>query len=510
MNRPPLAGHVIRRHTEESFEDLGRIIHVDEALRGYWWIPFQEKDIHKRRLKHFIKAPKFEEAADPKAEINREDVSLIPYVEDGLPRIPLATLKEMAESKLRPDRRNLKNSIAAMELQWSWIEHLVVGSSIETLLNEETVTAYALSTARAVQVDPRRIVRAVRAYLLGGCMKEALLPRWDRCNPPGKSKLPRTDANGIPLKRAGRKNIGVQNGYAHLAGIALGIGDREKLRKGWKKYKIGKQISVKQAYALTMAEFYGSEVDITAERKTVVLNPAGSIPTLQQFRRHGPGKDPALSAKRINLGAHRFARNERPLTGTTRAGLVAAAQCGQIDSTSDDQNLVSPADRTVRMPQSHNVKVIESYTGYILGVHSGFERPSTMTSLLAIAHAASDKVAFCARYGIEITEEQWLARQLRRVLADNGELKGEAGIETLTSSQASLEFAQAYGAELKGQVESSHHSLSRAGGHQLAGSTQGKSTNGETQTQAPTHASRTRSTWRPSSARSFATTTRSE
>lgn len=474
MSGEPVAGHVIRKHTEDGYQDLGRIVHVLGDRTHYWWIPVPDKDAKGKRLKHFIKAPRVEATANSDAVINQPDVSVVPFVESGLPSIPLARLRELAATNVRRDRRELQRSIDIMETQWSWIERLVVGSPIEYLLDTDAVNAYARQRSEDLGVEDRRIVRAVRLYILGGCMKEALLPRWDRCNAVGKPKLPRRDSSGKHSRRAGRRNLAVQQGHTGLAGIPMAEADRVIMVKGWRKYKVKARLSVEQAWALTMGEFYGAEVEVTDKVWKIRVQREGTYPTLHQFRRHGPGTDPEQKAWRVNLGTHRFARNERALHGSTRDRLVAAGQCGQIDSTSDDQNLVLPVDRTVRMPQSFNTKVLESYTGYILGVYSSFERPSTMTALLAIANSVEDKVAFCDRYGILISDDEWLAMYLRHIRGDNGEHKSEEGIASMEAAEVSLEFVQAYAAEMKGQVESAHHSVARAGGHQTAGSTRGE------------------------------------
>jgi len=233
-------------------------------------------------------------------------------------------------------------------------------------------------------------------------------------------------------------------------------------------------VTVKRAYALTLAEFYSASMKKTSQGLEIALLPEDMVPTIHQFRRHGPGADPAMSVSRINLGQHRYARNHRPLHGTARDGLMAACQLAYIDSTPEDQNLVSQADPTVLMPQSYNTKVIEGYTGYIAGFYSSFERPSTLTALAALGNAEQDKVEFCRRYGVEITSDEWLPLAFKTVRADNGEVKSEEGIHAMSWSEISAEFTQSYAAERKGPVESAHNVVARGAGHLMAGSSQGR------------------------------------
>ncbi len=469
--------HVIRKAVDDRHVDEGVIVHVDDTTGDYWWIPSQQLDKHGERLKHYIKAPRKDAQKSLEARIDSGEASLHRLEPTGLAVIPLAQLREKAEKAAKsPTKRtrNLVESLAFMDEQWSWIAPMVESEPIEVLLNVERVNAYAASRMVEFGVKAEQIVRAVRAYLAGGKKKEALLPGWERRGAPGKSRYPTPKDDNNPLKRAGRRNVAVEAGYAHLAGIQATPEVREKLRLGYRKYKTGKHISVRMAYTMTLAEYWAESVVITDGVRKVTLKPLEELPTYDQFRRHGPGADPANSATRINLGAHRWQRDHRALPGTERDKVVAAAQWGGMDSTSDDQNLVLGIDRTIALSASSNTKVTEGYTGYILGFHSGFERPSTMTALMAIAHSAESKVEFCKRYGIDITDNEWIALHLRRIRGDNGEHKSEGGINSLTKAQISLEFVQSYAAERKGTPESKHQTLHRASGHQLAGSTQGE------------------------------------
>lgn len=466
--------HTIWRKAEDSDTEEGVIIHVEESTGHYWWIPIPGRDKHEKRVKHYIKAPCRAPLEKLQSKLDACEVFLVPTEYTGIKALPLASIEAMAAQPNSKDRRKLKRYLEIMHEQWRWISGLVVGNPIITLLDTETVNAYARRQAKVLGIVPTQVVHAVRAYLIGGVRQEALLPRWDSAGAPGKPRYPTSDSNDEYTKRPGRRNIAVLKGHTDLSGIVATKEVREKLHKGWCKYKTGPNISVETAYALTLGEFWAASVVITDSIRAITLKPQGELPTFDQFNRYGPAEDSTKSATRINIGQHRWDRDHRTLSGTSRDGIVAAGQCGLIDATSDDQNLVLGIDRTVAMPASSNTKVVEAWTGYFLGFYSGFERPSTMTSLLAIAHAAGSKVEFCKRYGVSIKEEEWVALHLRRIRGDNGEHKSESGINSLTAAQVTLEFVESYAAERKGPVESLHQVMHRASGHQMAGSTQGR------------------------------------
>jgi hypothetical protein len=475
MNAHTWTGMVIRQHTEDGFIDLGRIINEDRAAGRYYWIPYPEKAKNDKRLKHHIKRPLAGYMSELEARFGAAhgQVMLVPFVPAGLQQYSEATLREMAADPSREDRRKLDRSLQVMDEQWGWIEPYVVGNSIEDLLNDAAVRAFARHQAQALKIRPKRIVRAIRIYLAGGMVKQALLPRWDRCNGANTPKLPRATKPGQSPKKAGRKNIAVRNGHSDKGGISLSEEVRQILRQGWRTHK-KPGYSAKRAYELTMGQFFNVDVKDCEKGHRITLLPQSELPTIHQFRRHGPGRDPAMSTRRINLGEHRYARNERPLVGTARDGLMAACQKAYIDSTPEDQNLVSSVDPLVRMPQSYNTKVVEAYTGYLAGFYSSFERPSTLTSLAALFHAEQDKVDFCKRYGVDIDPDDWIAVSFRVVQGDNGEAKSEEGIHAMTGAEITAEFTQSYAAELKGPVESAHHVVASGAGHLVAGSSRGR------------------------------------
>ena len=82
---------------------------------------------------------------------------------------------------------------------------------------------------------------------------------------------------------------------------------------------------------------------------------------------------------------------------------------------------------------------------------------------MAILNAAESKVAFCAKYGITITEDEWLPMVFRRYSMDNGEGKNKLTMSTIDEMQSGA----AYGSSRKPSKVPS--SLPRTGGADWAG-----------------------------------------
>ena len=73
---------------------------------------------------------------------------------------------------------------------------------------------------------------------------------------------------------------------------------------------------------------------------------------------------------------------------------------------------------------------------------------------LAIENAASDKVAYCASYGVTITEEEWPCHHIpTAILADRGEMESRSADNLVQMLGIRIENAPPYRADLKGIIE---------------------------------------------------------
>ena len=78
-----------------------------------------------------------------------------------------------------------------------------------------------------------------------------------------------------------------------------------------------------------------------------------------------------------------------------------------------------------------------------------------VSAMMALANTATDKVAYCAQFGIAIQPEDWPAHHLPGILlGDRGEIESEK-IDTLINSfNVTVENTSSYRADWKGVVES--------------------------------------------------------
>ena len=467
-------GSAIRHHADAHSDDIGVVIWVDECEDRLWYVPFpREQKLKvlkegagksqvgtpkpepvKVRSRHYISAPCYL----PLSAVEQDEAYTAPTRK--LPPLLVLTDEQLEKNEMChmhfKTRRDLGKSVAIRDRQWAWIEDLV-NQPMPDLLDPDSLLTRVQEVQRKFQLNSYApVIRALRCYWLWGRAKNSLLARYDKCNEIGAPKFT-TKRPGRPSKYRPKDQ----------QGIVCTRGVREILRNAWTKYVVKQKLTAEHAYSLMLKDHYWK----SGSRE---LQDVHMLPTESQFRSHGPANDPARASSRVKQGENDYNRNSRPLLGTAQDGLVAFGIMCQLDASPEDQNLVATKSRLQPMATCYSTKVVEGYSGYILGVHIGYERPSQMTALLAVANAASPKQAYARRRGVELETDEWLNFGFSRVLGDNGDIKGEAGFKALSTAEVSAEFCASLAAERKGFVESAHKSTARKAAHVMVGSTKGR------------------------------------
>lgn len=207
----------------------------------------------------------------------------------------------------------------------------------------------------------------------------------------------------------------------------------QMIERAIRRYYFGaKRLSLRSAYEMMLLEDY--------------VGPDGQLdsdaPTWSQFRHYfydkGYHKNPQKVIAREGLT--KYQRDHRPAWGSS-AGWRPQPGSYQMDATQADIYLVSRQDRSIVVGRPYIYLAVDTATHLIAGVYIGFACDETAV-MACIAQAASDKVEYCARYGIEITQEQWpsvgmpteiITDQGREFLGPRmGELCKRYGLEVLT------------------------------------------------------------------------------
>ena len=460
--REELKGKVIRVLNEKSSVDLGRIVYDCIDSDDIFYVPFprQKSESAKQRGRRLL-APKRLSRYQISLLGNGKEVLLVDYV-------PLSC-KTAVENQaiegvaLDKNRRNIRKWMDFRDEKIALIKPIVSQYQeyelLELGLLNEVVDLHAKKLGMKTS---RKIEQAMRHYFLGCGDPNAMLPAWGNSGGKGTHKLCSVKT-GRPARRQSMPNP--EREYV------LTQESRQWLSDGWGLFK-KPRVSVHTAYLLTCVRYFpGPEIETDKDGNRYSIAPRSLRPTKAQFRNASKGQAPA---SRINMGERVHRMTQRALTGHAADGIYAVGQVGLIDSTSEDQTPVSAINPLKILPSTYRTICVDVLSEYILGMYCGFEHPSTLTSLLAILNCAEDKVEFCRKHGVEIGPGEWYSRVLKRVRGDNGELKSELAMQTMSSMEVSAEFVRSYGGDMKGPVEAIHKIIHRQADHHASGSTQGR------------------------------------
>lgn len=149
-----------------------------------------------------------------------------------------------------------------------------------------------------------------------------------------------------------------------------------------------------------------------------------------------------------------FEKNFRPHHSSVAAQSIAAGYRNVIDGWCADVYLVSRADRNSIIGRPIVYFLLDEDSRCILGVHVGIQNASWIEAGMAILSANQNKVEFCAKYGLEITADEWPAIGTGAViLGDNGEPGNAMSNKFANTLGIDIETASPYRGDLKGVLE---------------------------------------------------------
>lgn len=292
--------------------------------------------------------------------------------------------------------------------------------------------------------------QALDRYWRRGMSVNALTPSFQKCGvgkrKPGATKL------GAPVTEGMRPGVNV-------------TGAIEKIfEKGLNRYYVSKRharrkVSLKAAYDLMAGDFFLDTVmEPLTERITHPVKAEWAdtgYPTFRQFRFWYDKRDDLLGIRRKREGGSRYDKDMRAIVGTAVAGLMGVGSRFEIDSTPLDIGCVSEIDRTVSVGRPTFYQVTDVLSKLVCGVYVGFENASWMAAGLAVRNVVEDKVAFCRRYGVDITPEEWPCEGLvpARYMSDRGEWEGYDATSFVAKSTVTVELASPYRGDQKGSTE---------------------------------------------------------
>lgn len=283
------------------------------------------------------------------------------------------------------------------------------------------------------KITKQTVYRFLRRYWQRGMCRNAFLPDYVNSGAKGKRRAPAKIKLGRPREV--------------LQGVGSNITpDLERIFRQVIESRLLKvnHPPVSDAYAACL------NMIIAAYPK----RPKHDLPTLRQFRYfYRSNYNETLVLRRQNTAID-YAKDMRPLLRTSTAEVLGPGHRYQIDATIADIYLVSDIDRSLIVGRPVIYMVIDVFSRMVTGVYIGFEGPSWVSAMVALANTVMDKVEYCRQFDIEIDHDNWPVRGLPAVLlADKGELNGSKVEAFAEGCGVRIENATARRGDAKGIVE---------------------------------------------------------
>lgn len=267
--------------------------------------------------------------------------------------------------------------------------------------------------SREFKVSPKTIMRYLRRFWQRGKCKNALLPDYDRSGGYGKERRSTTKV-GRPRK------------YEDIVGVGVNVDEEMKRIFGIalnRFYLNNRGNTLRRAYELMRKEYFSDiQTDKSGESKKT-LHPISEVPTLGQFKYHYYKERDWKQEVSSRRSKKHYLQNHRPLVGSSTLEALGPGSIFSIDASIADVYLVSRYNRDWVIGRPVIYFVIDNFSRMVAGMSVSLEGPSWVGAMVALANASENKVDFCARYGIEITEDDFPVHHLpESIVADQGEM----------------------------------------------------------------------------------------
>jgi hypothetical protein len=302
-----------------------------------------------------------------------------------------------------------------------------------------------ISTAAAVAgVDRSTIYALLVKYWTGGQTPQCLFPDYRPCGGTSR-KCDGGKKRGLPSA------LDIELGYKLRP--ALTETTKAQLLAGRDMFYRG-ETTLKRAYDLTVGKYFSDGPFKVNGVPTMVAKPDHEVPDLRSFMYvHHLSRDPQQETEN-RQGKKFFKLNVRGLHHRTETELMAPGQLAQMDATTADIYLVDEKDRSklVGRPIVYGIK--DAWGKFLYSIIATFEHPSYWAGAMALEIALTDKVQYCADYGIPIGPDDWPVNFLPAMMrVDRGELstfKSDQMIQALGIGFETLPFGRG---DLKAIIE---------------------------------------------------------
>lgn len=276
-------------------------------------------------------------------------------------------------------------------------------------------------------------------YWRGGKVPDALLGNYQicgRCRDPYKENA----------ARLGRKK------KPGAAGKTLSNKDLQYFQEAICEHHLaGDKVSLAKTYKRLIGAHYTIKDDVG--KSVAQMNP-DDIPSRQQFFYWYRRNKDILKEVKSREGEKSYNLNNRAELGRTETHVYGPGMATQIDATTADIYLVSRDDRTAIIGRPTMYFLMDSFSHIVTGMNISLEAPSWDNAAKTILNSIENKVDFCRRYGVEITEDEWPCQNIpNMILGDRGEMESKTADMLVKNLGITVETAPPYRGDLKGIIE---------------------------------------------------------
>ncbi|MED4698231.1 Mu transposase C-terminal domain-containing protein [Lysinibacillus capsici] len=256
----------------------------------------------------------------------------------------------------------------------------------------------------------------LRKYWQRGMIKDTLFPDYS--------------LNEIELvykKKTGRPKANGKSGVIITSAI------KSQFEKSLKKYYLStKKPSLKFVYKMLIRDYYTKfRYYDEANNEKIVLKSEEEMPSFRQFEYwyNKEFKNDEVTIAREGL--KKFEQNFRQVLGSSTAETQGPGDIYQIDATPSNIYLVNRFNPNWIVGRPTTYFIVDVYTHLITGLYVSLENASWKAMMSAILNACTDKIEYCKKYGINISQEMWPSMHLpNNFIGDRGEL-ASSGVDHL-------------------------------------------------------------------------------
>ncbi len=323
---------------------------------------------------------------------------------------------------------------------WNLISEIVIQEPAVYHLHERSRMLREISQRSGIQTS--NLYKYLARYWKGGMTPNALLPFFENR---GKSGNP---LSGKEQRRGRKKSPGAE-------GKSLTPEDIQHFTDAILTWYMGtEKLTLEKVYKNMQDTWY-----VTRDENgfPVSLDP-DQVPSRSQFLYWHQKNKNVLAEVRSRGGDKNYPLKSRASIEKTETFLSGPCASSQIDATIADIFLVSQDNREKIVGRPTMYFLMDSFSRIVLGMHITLESPSWKSASMCILNSMEDKVEFCAKYGIQITEEDWPCHHIPNVLVgDRGEMESVAADLLVNQLNIRIENMPPYRGDLKGIIEQHFH-----------------------------------------------------